>query len=92
LTPAPIYNRQPAILLATLGSEAQVVTAAMDLLLRQGERIDEVQVIHTVTVDASIAAAVELLKQEFASGALPTPKLLHIGSWRMSRAPNWWHC
>lgn len=38
---------RPAALVATLGTQPQVVTIALDLLLRRGERVDEVVVIHT---------------------------------------------
>jgi hypothetical protein len=41
-------------LIATLGSEPQVVTAALDLLLRQGEKVRQVQVLHSVAPSGPI--------------------------------------
>jgi len=55
-----------AALVATLGSEAQVVTAGVDLLLRQGERLEQVIVVHSVAAPGTpIARAVERLKAAF---------------------------
>ncbi len=58
----------PTLLLATLGSEPQVVTLALQALLRRGEVIDAVCVIHTSSPEPRLAAAVDLLKQTFAAG------------------------
>lgn len=56
-------------LIATLGTEPQVVTAALDLLLRQNENICSVHVVHTVApANAAIQQAVQML-QEVASQA-----------------------
>lgn len=57
----------PSILIATLGSEPQVVTAGTDLLLGKGETIRQVEVIHTVAPGTVIEAAVQTLKGIFAS-------------------------
>lgn len=54
-----------SVLIATLGSEPQVVTAAYDLLTAQGERLSNVSVIHTHTSDPIIFQAVERLKNHF---------------------------
>jgi len=61
-------QKSPAALVATLGSEPQVVTAALDLLLQQGEPVNQVTVIHTVAADGTpIDAALQRLKQELQS-------------------------
>jgi hypothetical protein len=54
-----------AELIATLGSEPQVVTAVLDLLLDQGESVKIVTVIHTHAPGTPIAAALEKLRNEF---------------------------
>lgn len=54
---------KPALLLATLGSEPQVVTACLDLLQQQGETIAQALICHTA--DPAILRAVEVLRQEF---------------------------
>ena len=59
-------KRSPAILIATLGSEPQVVTAALELLRRQGEVIQRVEVVHTVApLELPLANAVEALREAF---------------------------
>lgn len=55
----------PPILIATLGSEPQVVTAACDLLLQRGEDIGKAIVIHTSASGTPIEAAVETLRAAF---------------------------
>ncbi len=55
----------PATLIATLGSEPQVVTAALDLLLQRGEPITRTVVIHTFGPGTIISAAVERLQGVF---------------------------
>ena len=55
----------PATLIATLGTEPQVVTAALDLLQRQGEVISQVIVLHSLSPGTLIAEAVEKLRHEF---------------------------
>jgi CRISPR-associated Csx14 family protein len=55
----------PAVLIATLGTEPQVVTAALDLLLAQGVVISRVQVLHSVAPGTPIARAVETLQEVF---------------------------
>jgi len=60
------HNDKPSVLIATLGSEPQVVTAALDLLLRQGERISEVRLAHTVDPGSAIDSALERLQTAFA--------------------------
>ena len=56
-----------AALIATLGTEPQVVTAVMDLLIRQGENITNVIVIHTTSSEAPIENAVTTLQHFFDS-------------------------
>ncbi len=53
------------MLLATLGSEPQVVVASLQLLLQQGEPIAQAVICHTAA--APIAHAVEVLKREFSA-------------------------
>jgi len=59
-------QNESSILIATLGSEAQVVTAALDLLRAQGQVIPVVRVVHTFAPGSPVAAAVERLQQAFA--------------------------
>jgi len=59
-------------MLATLGSEAQVVTAALDLFRAQGEQISQVVVIHTSAPAGSpVAAALQRLVEAFAEPGAP---------------------
>lgn len=58
-------KRAPATLIATLGSEPQVVTSVCDLLVRQGERIDVVRVVHTVFPGTPLEQAVDALHGAF---------------------------
>ncbi len=59
--PKTNHPQQPAALIATLGTEPQVVTAAYDLLIAKGERIQSVQVLHTQAGSALIERAVAVL-------------------------------
>jgi CRISPR-associated protein Csx14 len=59
-----IIDKQ-AILISTLGTEPQVVTATLDLLLRKGENIRRVDVLHTVLPETPVADAVATLKAAF---------------------------
>jgi len=60
-------NHNPgAVLIATLGSEAQVVTAALDLLRRKGEQIGRVEVVHTTAPGTPVGEALARLQGEFA--------------------------
>ncbi|GAP05372.1 CRISPR-associated protein NE0113 [Anaerolinea thermolimosa] len=56
------------VLIATLGSEPQVVTATFDLLRARGEEPGQVQVIHTLADSEPMAQAVEVLRKEAAAG------------------------
>jgi CRISPR-associated Csx14 family protein len=53
------------VLIATLGTEPQVVTAAFDLLIQQGESIRQVEVVHTTAPGTAIALSVETLRCTF---------------------------
>lgn len=67
-------NKQvPSTLIATLGSEAQVVTLTLDMLLSRGEPISRVNVLHTTAPDGPIALALERLRAEFAANPYPPP-------------------
>lgn len=59
-------------LLATLGSEAQVVTLALDALLQRGEAIQRVVILHTAPETELIAAALERLLAELRSPYYPS--------------------
>lgn len=52
-------------LIATLGTEPQVVTAVIDLLTQQGERLTNIEVIHTSGGDPALTAAVNTLQEAF---------------------------
>jgi DNA-binding CsgD family transcriptional regulator len=56
------------LLVATLGSEPQVVTAALDLLSRQGYPIARGWVLHTVSPVAEMQAALERLTRQVMEG------------------------
>jgi CRISPR-associated Csx14 family protein len=59
-------SNQTAILIATLGTEPQVVSAALDLLLRQDAPVSETLVLHTSgAAGSSIRLAVERLEEAF---------------------------
>lgn len=65
----PDTRSKSAIMIATLGSEAQVVTAVFDILTRRGYSIAEVWAAHTSGETAEgdvITAAVDRLRQAFA--------------------------
>jgi CRISPR-associated protein Csx14 len=51
------------VLIATLGSERQVVTLALDLLRAQGNSISAVKVVHTM--GESVQAGLKMLAEEF---------------------------
>jgi CRISPR-associated Csx14 family protein len=61
-------KKDPAhtVLIATLGTEPQVVTITLDLLQRRKERVGDVVVIHTAPVGA-IGSALARLRTEFAT-------------------------
>lgn len=64
----------PSVLIATLGTEPQVVTASAYLLLRQGQKLEGVYVIHSVASGTPISAAVDRLAAGFAT----SPNLEHL--------------
>jgi CRISPR-associated Csx14 family protein len=59
------------VMIATLGTEPQVVTAGLDLLQRQGERVGQVVVVHTTAPGTPIEGAVSKLAEEFAHSQIP---------------------
>jgi len=71
--PSDSEDAQPAVLIATLGSEPQVVTAAFDLLQARYLSLRQVIVLHT-TAPGAVAAAVETLRR--AAPTLPVPLTL----------------
>lgn len=64
-TMKPSRSQAPATLIATLGTEPQVVTAAVDLLTDHGEQISQVTVVHTTAPGTPIEAATDRLKDAF---------------------------
>ena len=56
-----------AVLIATLGTEPQVLTLCLQELLARGERIVEAVGVHSRGGDPAIAAAVERLRREWSS-------------------------
>lgn len=56
---------KPSILVATLGTEPQVVTLVLDKLLQEGEAVTRVTVVHTDDKDPTIGKALEALRHEF---------------------------
>jgi CRISPR-associated protein (TIGR02584 family) len=58
-------------LIATLGTEAQVVTASVDLLFQHGERLAGVQILHTSAPGTAIELAVDRLREEFPHAGYP---------------------
>ncbi|HEY9075267.1 MAG TPA: CRISPR-associated ring nuclease [Anaerolineaceae bacterium] len=55
------------ILIATLGTEPQVITAALDLLARRGDPVQRVEVLHTFGAVPSITTAVSTLQEALAN-------------------------
>lgn len=64
-----ISNSLHSSLIATLGTEPQVVTATVDLLIRQGEHITGVEIVHTAGITPGIAEAVDVLRNAFSEPA-----------------------
>ena len=56
---------QDGTLIATIGTKPQVVTTAVDLLLREGCHLSEVIVVHHATAGGPVAGAIERLQTEF---------------------------
>lgn len=64
---------RPACLVATLGTEPQVVTLALQALSDQDDAVREVVVVHTAPHDPRIADAIHKLDQAFVEDARLTP-------------------
>lgn len=80
------YRRSNCIFLATLGSEPQVVTAAVDLLQARGERLQQVHVFHTLSNQpALLQARIDL---EVAFTQPPYQGLLPLLTIPLLAAPN----
>lgn len=62
-----IKSHYPVQLIATLGTEPQVVTAVIDLLAVQGESIDHVVVLHSVSVNSALSVAVDTIESVLSS-------------------------
>ncbi len=61
----PSQGKPPVDLIATLGTEPQVVTAALDLLIKMGVGVRNVIVIHTVAPGTPIQDALRRLEKAF---------------------------
>ncbi len=55
----------PATLIAPVGSKPQLVTIALDLLHRRGEKVDSVVVLHTTLARSTTRASIVRLSDEF---------------------------
>lgn len=80
-------QRPGTTLIATLGSEAQVVTLLLDSLLEKAEPIDRVIVLHTAPPEGPVSAAVPRIQAEFASGCYPAHIQLHTVQLEASGQP-----
>jgi CRISPR-associated protein Csx14 len=67
-------------LIATLGSEPQVITLGLDELLKQGEKISKVTVIHTDPKLSPINEALMALRQAFRNYAIYTQEKILLES------------
>ncbi len=70
-------------MIATLGVEPQVVTIALDCLIAQQHRIDEVIVIYTE--DPKVLDALRVIEREFASGSYPN---IEFSALRVKNGPD----
>jgi CRISPR-associated Csx14 family protein len=66
-------NELQSILIATLGSEPQVVTAVLDLLLAGGADIQQVHVLHTTPGGGRLNEAIDVLRADARSHVYPAP-------------------
>ena len=58
-------DQPESTLICTMGGQAQIVTFALDLLLRRGEVVREVVVLHLAPAGGRVEAALEKLRAEF---------------------------
>ena len=66
--PPDRLRQPPACLVATLGTEPQVITLALQALEHTGETIERILVIHTAPREPRIAEAIRVLDSAFAPG------------------------
>lgn len=79
-------SRNPATLLVTLGGQPQVVTFALDALLAQGERINQVQVVYFHPQTGRLKQALARLKAALSDTAVyPRPCRLSYHPIRVGR-------
>jgi len=71
-------NLTTAVLISTLGSEPQVVTTALDLLLQRRVPVRKVYVLHTCPSEGPVALAVETLAREFNPARYAAPVELEM--------------
>lgn len=76
-----------AVLISTLGSEPQVVTAALDLLRARQVLICQAHVLHTCASGGPILAAVEALRADFAAHPYDPPVSLTLHALLMDGQP-----
>lgn len=77
MQPPAGQKRGFSILIATLGSEPQVITAGFDLLLSQGCPVNSIAVIHTSAPGSPIELALQTLQQAFRELHPPIPVTYH---------------
>lgn len=63
--------RIPASFIATIGTEPQVVSSAVDLLINKGVQLSEVIVIHTISDNSLISNAIDRIKEDFSNSPYP---------------------
>lgn len=68
----------PSSLIATLGTEPQVVTTALALLDRQGVDVRRVEIVHTTQPDSPIEVATQILAEAFTQGPYAQQVEFHL--------------
>jgi CRISPR-associated Csx14 family protein len=66
------------ILIATLGTEAQVITAALDLLIQQGEAVIRLEVLHTNAPHTAVEAGLERLTHATVRDYYPDTRFVFV--------------
>jgi len=84
----PFLHHHPSTLIATLGSEPQVITAGLDVLLAKGENIQRVEIIHTsASAGHPIHEAVERLQQSRQDYSAPLREAFYFHPVRVNGKP-----
>jgi len=71
LIPTQAIHRENTTVFTTLGSEAQVITATLDLLLRARQPVNRLLVFHTDPALAPIAASLQRLQEDLSTHPYP---------------------